>query len=241
MALADIGWDVEALYRMVLDACRSEDAWEQGMVAPVLHVPNVIEPDLCAEMIALWHTGNEDSGYMKTNDAGKLVGYIDYRRKRRRDHFVANRSPLYDRLNATFARRLIPPIRHAYNYRATRVERFCIAGYDSAEGGYFRRHRDRGEDGHRAFAVTINLNAEGHEGGALWFPEFGRRQYRPRSGDAVIFSGALMHEALPVTAGIRFALLSFVYGEDEAKLRQDYRRRHGSEHETVRVTPMTSG
>jgi hypothetical protein len=39
-------------------------------------------------------------------------------------------------------------------------------------------------------------------------------------GEAIIFSCSLLHEATPVTAGTRFALLSFFYNDEDAKLRQ---------------------
>ena len=47
--------------------------------------------------------------------------------------------------------------------------------------------------------MTLNLNTGGYEGGALWFPEFGRQLYAPEAGGAVVFSCSLLHEALPVT------------------------------------------
>jgi hypothetical protein len=43
-----------------------------------------------------------------------------------------------------------------------------------------------------------------------------RRLYRPGSGAALVFSCAHLHEVLDVTAGRRFVLLSFLYGEPEA-------------------------
>ena len=35
-----------------------------------------------------------------------------------------------------------------------------MACYDAECGGYFKPHRDNDGDGHRQFAVTINLNAD---------------------------------------------------------------------------------
>ena len=42
------------------------------------------------------------------------------------------------------------------------------------------------------------------------FPEYGDYRYKPAAGAAVVFSCSLLHEALPVTRGQRFALLSFM-------------------------------
>ena len=41
------------------------------------------------------------------------------------------------------------------------------------------------------------------------FAEFGRERYEAEAGGAVIFSCNLLHEALPVTRGRRFAVFTF--------------------------------
>ena len=88
-------------------------------------------------------------------------------------------------------------------------------------GGFFRPHRDNlsPSTAHRVFALTINLN-DVYEGGQLRFPEYGNQLYRPDSGAALVFSCAHLHEVLDVTAGRRFALLSFLYGEPAADAAQ---------------------
>lgn len=68
--------------------------------------------------------------------------------------------------------------------------------------------------------MTINLNAEEFEGGELRFPEFGRRTYRAPTGGAVVFSCSMVHEALPVTRGRRYATLPFLYDDEAAKIRE---------------------
>jgi predicted 2-oxoglutarate/Fe(II)-dependent dioxygenase YbiX len=68
--------------------------------------------------------------------------------------------------------------------------------------------------------VTLNLNTGDYEGGALRFPEFGRRTYQPPAGGATVFSCALLHEATPVTRGVRYAFVPFLYDETGAKLRR---------------------
>ncbi|HEX3065321.1 MAG TPA: 2OG-Fe(II) oxygenase, partial [Dongiaceae bacterium] len=54
----------------------------------------------------------------------------------------------------------------------------------------------------------------------LVFPEFGVLTYRPPTGDAVVFSCSLLHEALPVTRGRRYAFLPFLYDEAAARVRR---------------------
>ncbi len=91
---------------------------------------------------------------------------------------------------------------------------FKIACYDAATGGFFRPHRDNltPSTAHRVFALTLNLNDD-YDGGQLRFPEYGNQLYRPDAGVALVFSCAHLHEVLDVTAGRRFVLLSFLYGE----------------------------
>jgi predicted 2-oxoglutarate/Fe(II)-dependent dioxygenase YbiX len=195
--------------------------------APVLLIPNVLSTDVCTELIDLWERGgNEDSGFMKQID-GKTVGMTDYSHKIRRDHFMG-RGPLEEKVKRAMAHRVTPMMLQAFNYNATRREDFRIACYDASRGGYFRPHRDNTTSGtaHRRFAMSLLLNDD-YENGWLRFPEYGPHLYRPIAGSAVIFSCSLLHEATDVTAGRRFVLLSFFYGEAEAKAREEHERRTG--------------
>ena len=117
-------------------------------------------------------------------------------------------------LSSVVGRRVLPEVQKAFAFRATRFEGFKIACYDAATGGFFRPHRDNltPSTAHRVFALTLNLN-DGYEGGQLRFPEYGNQLYRPDAGAALVFSCAHLHEVLDVTAGRRFVLLSFLYGE----------------------------
>jgi predicted 2-oxoglutarate/Fe(II)-dependent dioxygenase YbiX len=74
--------------------------------------------------------------------------------------------------------------------------------------------------------MSLLLNDD-YEGGYLRFPEYGLHRYRTKAGGACIFSCSLLHEATDVTAGLRFVLLSFFYGEAEAKMREEYNKRTG--------------
>jgi hypothetical protein len=195
--------------------------------APVLLVRDVLPPELCRELITTWETqGNEDSGFMKQIE-GKTVGMYDYNHKIRRDHFLKP-GALLDQVKQRIGMHIVPELLQAYNYNATRFEDFRIACYDATRGGYFRPHRDNTTDGtaHRRFAMSLLLNDD-YEGGALRFPDHSAHLYRPRAGSAVIFSCSMLHEAMDVKAGRRFVLLSFLYGEAEAKKREEYNRRMG--------------
>lgn len=190
------------------------------LTAPVLVVPRILEVGLCRELIDYYRRhGGAPSGTMQEVD-GRTVGvFSDF--KKRRDQVIED-DDLRQRLVARLQHRLLPQIEKAFGFRATRIERYIVACYDARDGGYFRPHRDNTTPGtaHRQFAVSINLNAEEHEGGDLRFPEFGSRTYRAPTGGAVVFGCALLHEATPVTRGVRYATLPFLYDEAGAAIRQ---------------------
>ena len=189
--------------------------------APVLLTPRIFEPAFCEHLIAHYRKiGGEPSGFMREVD-GVTTLMTDENHKRRSDVIIED-DTLQKQAVARLNRRLLPQIEKAFNFKATRIERYLVARYDAGTGGFFRPHRDNTTKGtaHRRFAVSINLNAD-YEGGDLRFPEFGPRTYRPPPGGAVVFSCSVLHEATPVTRGERFAFLPFLYDEAAARIRQD--------------------
>lgn len=188
--------------------------------APALIVPRVFDPELCERLIALYETeGGRPSGVMR-DVGGRTIGVLDD--FKRRSDLVIGDPELRRELLVRISRRLAPEIAKVFQFHATRLERYIVARYDAAEGGYFRPHRDNESlaTAHRRFACSINLNAEAFEGGDLRFPEFGRRTYRPPTGGAVVFACGLQHEATPVTRGRRYAFLPFLYDEAGQRLRE---------------------
>jgi predicted 2-oxoglutarate/Fe(II)-dependent dioxygenase YbiX len=189
--------------------------------APVLYLPNVFEPGLCRRLIAGYQAdGGKESGFMREQD-GKTVAVVDHRHKRRSDWTIADET-LKDACRQRIKRRIAPEIEKAFQFKVTRMERYIVACYDSEAGGYFQPHRDNTTKGtaHRRFAVTINLNSDEYQGGELIFPEFGRTAFKPPAGGAVVFSCGLLHQAMPVTAGRRYAFLPFLYDEAAARVRE---------------------
>jgi predicted 2-oxoglutarate/Fe(II)-dependent dioxygenase YbiX/peroxiredoxin len=191
----------------------------QAVQAPVLMIGDVLEPELCQRLIALYEQeGGVDSGFMRESN-GKTVGVYDYGHKRRSDHTIAD-PELAALLRQRVVRRVLPLIERAYHFKVTRMERYIIACYDSAVGGHFRPHRDNTTAGtaHRKFAMSLNLNAD-YDGAEISFPEFGPRTYRAPAGAAVVFSGSLLHAVTPVSRGRRYVFLPFLY-DDEAAARR---------------------
>lgn len=191
-----------------------------GTWAPVLTVPRILEPELCSKLVKVYErSGGTDSGFMRVVD-GKTVLIVDHSHKRRSDCQIED-AELRDAICARINHRLRPQVKRAFNFDATRMERYIVACYDSESQGHFRPHRDNTTEGtaHRRFAVTINLNDD-YEGGDLRFPEFGNRTYRAPVGGAIVFGCGLLHEATPVSKGQRFAFLPFLYDEEAARLRE---------------------
>lgn len=182
--------------------------------APVLLVPHALDTAWCRRLIDLWESSDTVETGVEATVAGVRAEETDHSRKRRRDHTVADRE-LLRTLSTHIGRRVMPEIRKAFAYEATRFEGFKIGCYEAEDAGFFTAHRDNlsAATAHRRFALTLNLNDE-YEGGELRFPEYGPDRYRPAVGEALVFSGAHLHEVLPVTRGRRFVLLSFLFGDD---------------------------
>lgn len=188
--------------------------------APILVLPNVFETDFCRKLIGLYEAhGGEDSGFMR-DVGGKTTTVFDYRHKRRSD-FILEDAGLMAQIQRKILRRVNPEIKKAYQFHATRMERYLVACYHAENGDHFRPHRDDTTQGtaHRKFALSIFLNDD-YDGGELSFPEYGPQTFRAPVGGAVVFSCSLLHTVSPVTRGCRYVFLPFLYDEAAATLRE---------------------
>lgn len=194
------------------------------IMAPILFLPRVFEPELCRHLIGLYDAqGGEESGFMRQVD-GRTVGVTDPSFKRRKDYHIEDRD-LIALLQARILRRIVPEIAKVHQFKVTRMERYIVACYAAEDGGHFSAHRDNTTSGtaHRRFAVSINLNDE-FEGGEVGFPEYGPRSFKAPQGGAVVFSCSLLHRVSRVTAGRRFAFLPFLYDDAAARIREENAR-----------------
>ena len=187
--------------------------------APVLLVERVFEPEFRAALIA-GHQGDggRETGFMVERD-GRTIEVVDHQHKRRTDWLIEDLA-LQAQCRMRVQRRLVPELQRAFQFHATRIERYLVARYDSETGGHFAPHRDNTTAGtaHRRFAISLNLNDD-FEGGDLVFPEFGRARYRPPAGGACVFSCSVLHQATPVTLGQRFVFVPFLYDDPAALIR----------------------
>ncbi len=214
--------DHVATLRSLLDKLRPLPAAHRARPqAPVLVVPRVFEPGLCKALIEHYDAhGGRDSGFMRDID-DKTVLIVDHKHKRRSDCAIVDEQ-LINACRIRVHARLAPEVRKAFQFEATRMERYIVSCYDAAEAGHFNPHRDNTTRGtaHRRFAVSLFLNPGGYEGGLLRFPEYGNALYSAPLGGAIVFSCSLLHEATTVTKGKRYMFVPFLHDEAAQQIRE---------------------
>jgi predicted 2-oxoglutarate/Fe(II)-dependent dioxygenase YbiX len=205
-----------------LDAIPAETWREVHCPAPVLVQPGLLSADLCRRLIARFEHGDHVEGAMASIDSeGAAINRVDAGKKHRRDLTLDPAEPLHDEVLAALSMRLVPEIAKAFQAQVAHVDRILVARYDDT-GGYFRRHRDNSSAhlAYREFALSVNLNAGEYDGGRLLFPEYDDNRYAPPTGAGFVFSASLLHEAAPVTRGVRYVLLTFLHGHAAEARRQ---------------------
>jgi hypothetical protein len=206
LAAALRGAAVEALARWQAE----RDAL--GGLAPVLLVPRVLAPDLCRRLIAGFPGWLPRDSPMP--DAAQPALAVDLARKRRLDALIGDPA-LEAETVAAIAAHVVPEVAKAFCFDAVRFERLKIVCYRAGDGGHFATHRDNTapQTAYRRFALTVNLNTGEYAGGTLAFPEYGEGHgYAVPAGGAIVFACTHAHRVDPVTAGERYALISFLSG-----------------------------
>ena len=181
--------------------------------APVLVLPGLLDAALCRDIVAGFAAAATfESPVSGIGADGRAADRIDHDRKRRRDWLLDPETPLHARVVAALAHRCVPELDRAFQHQVAHGDRIIVARYDSG-AGHFRRHRDNAAPAvaFRQFALSVNLNTGAFEGGDLRFPEYDATPLRPGRGEGVVFSASLLHEVTDVTAGCRYALLTFLH------------------------------
>jgi len=187
-------------------------AAQTALIAPVLQIPDVLEAELCSALIRhLQHDcGGGEASAVRVLQHGQQQLQIDPSVKQRRES--PPRDPALEaRLHERLVRRALPEIARVFHFPVARRDPFKLLAYP-ADAGYFRAHRDNEtrDVAYRRFALSVNLNAGGYDGGEFRFPEFGPHRFSPATGTALVFSCSLLHEVLPVQRGVRYAMTTFL-------------------------------
>ena len=175
-------------------------------MAPVLVLPRVLEPDFCTQVIHLWEKGDhKDSG------VSSRYGNVGVLELKRTEDYMVSEPMMQKAISDRLAFRIGPELTKVFAFdRQFTFDAHVVLSYSADGGHFFGAHRDNGAPStqDRAFAVSLNLNDD-FEGGELVFPEYAGVKVSPPAGAAAVFSCSVLHQALPVTRGRRFALTTF--------------------------------
>ena len=91
-------------------------------------------------------------------------------------------------------------------------EKWKVGIYEGSEEGFYTEHRDNQcrISHRRVSSICMLSNPEEYEGGELHFPELNKK-FKLNKGSLIIFNSNLLHGVKPVTKGIRYVMLSFLY------------------------------
>lgn len=200
-----------ALDSLIQQASYAPASAPVSRIAPVLLVPRVLEPEDCDWLIGLWRDGAKHEGQVALGSSAKEQDGVVLNMKRREDYVVTD-AAFQQRIINRVMPRLVPEIEKILHFHNWGMEALRIGCYKAEDRGFFNVHRDNCNPSvqHRKYAITINLNTGDYEGGDLRFPEYGKELFQPPRGGAVVFSCSMLHEVLPVTAGERYTLLTFL-------------------------------
>ncbi len=187
--------------------------------APVIVIKNALTPEDCDRLIRIWHQpvpvwktdGLLCDGHEAEKGDFKVQGAAPYKVLQ----YVIRDRQIQQYLDTKLIRRIKPEVEKAFQTGFSKREDYRVAAYDAVAGDSLAAHRDNptAKTRHRRFTVSVTLNAEEFEGGALRFREYGNQDYLVETGSAIIWSCALLHEVLPVTSGRRFILGTHFFGQ----------------------------
>lgn len=208
----DAGDDLDVwLENCIREASHSIPPEPVSRTVPVLMVPRVLEPEDCDWLIGLWRDGEKHTGQVSLGSKAKERVGVVQNMKRREDYIVKD-AEVEKRILDRVMPRLVPEIKKILHFHRWDMEALRIGCYKAADSGFFNVHRDNTNPSvaNRRYAITINLNTGDYEGGDLRFPEYGKELFQPPCAGAIVFSCSMLHEVLPVTAGERYTLLTFL-------------------------------
>src|SRR4029453_7833365 len=102
--------------------------------APLLVVPDVLDPEQCAELIAVWEQQGHSETGVESSTGGGRAEQRNAQLKRRRDHIVQDHRRSHE-LATTIGRRVLPELPKAFAYRASRFEGLKMRCYPRSGRG----------------------------------------------------------------------------------------------------------
>jgi predicted 2-oxoglutarate/Fe(II)-dependent dioxygenase YbiX len=188
--------------------------------APVLLIPDLLTEAYRDALLAHWERGEK----LRDGVASAAGGQVAAASIKRRADVPLDDVALYAAFQERIERRVAPEMIRAFRFRAARFEPPRIGCYDASDHGAFGAHRDNRTPytAHRRFAMSLNLNEPSdYAGGLLRFPEFGEEEIAIPGRGAAVFCCDLLHEAMPVTQGRRFAIFTFFTDAEGARAEQE--------------------
>ena len=177
---------------------------------PVLVIPHAIDEVLARDLI----------DYIDQYADDAVEANKDFKR---RLHIHPN-PELERRLDDKLAKSVLPEIEKVFYSQVTHRETYKICRYSGENSGKFGKHRDTIDPHlHRRYAMTLVLNDD-YEGGGIAFPEYNSSVLEVPKYGAVIFPGSLFHQVNEIGAGNRYVIISFFFGDAEAKEKEGSER-----------------
>lgn len=186
-----------------------------SVVAPGVFELPLFTPDECqsiinrAEAINKWSRANV-ANYFDLDQVDEeltVKGFVDLKA---RDAFVTGAAVVPDEV-ALFESRVLDhcsqTVKAEWNISLREVSGTQLVKY--VPGSHIRTHTDSGTKfSRRVMSVVAYLNDE-YEGGHLCFPALSF-QIKPRTGSAIIFPSDYPHSVRVVSAGLRYAFVTFM-------------------------------
>jgi peroxiredoxin len=167
--------------------------WEQpqpeplvlSAAAPVLMMPTVLDGRLCGRLLE----------QLETAGAGAHGAAVE------EGEFAAE-------VAQVMLRRIGPEVEKVFDFEDIVLEEVKVRRDAAGPDATVERRHDIVDivGAERRFTLLLDLDAAGYEGGGFAFPEYGPHVYRPGTGGALIYSGALLAEIRPPVSGRRSLL-----------------------------------
>ncbi len=204
--------------------------------APVMLVENAISEDLRQRILKYWQEGRQYKGTIGVGGKEKVS-----KGKIRTDVNIYDKNFLAE-IDDALSKTAYHELKKIAAFNVTHREKYKIGRYTAEEQGHYNQHRDTGvpELAFRRYSMSLCLGEE-YEGGYLEFTEYDNCRYKLEPRTALLFPSALLHKITPVTSGTRFVMVSFLFGDEEAKIKSQISLANGGKDTTEGLRLLTSG